>query len=370
MKAGTCRRTRFAMALLALGLSGTAMAETPELTLGGYLAGSLRDLKSDFEPMEDGFEGTNNASYLNLKASYKTELFNSFAFYERGLRNDKAGIEPDRQLYLGVDGAFGRLTIGKKASAYREAGERLDPFYDTSVAGFNGRAMSEGASYGLSNLTNAFSRNGIAYRTPEILGGLQLNAGAFIGTENAPNQKVDAAAGFAYTVKDVAGEGTTLSLGSQYLKIKNGSPFVLGNSRINDRVPVGGTPGESDNVRVHGAFTTSKFSLGASFEHIDVKTEPKARGYAFVAATLALDEATRVAASYGRLEFKTGSPALSGDGFGVGLFRKLGDSVNGYIAGRRVSLDGPGKTNSVAVGLSFNFSTKLYPFSIGGGSDE
>lgn len=357
-------------AALLLAASTTALAQTPELTFGGYLAGSLRDLDSDFEPAEDSFEGTNNASHLNLKAALKSETLSGFLFYERGLRNDKAGIEPDRQLYLGLDTPYGRLTAGKKASAYREAGERVDPFYDTSVAGFNGRAMSEGASYGLSNLTNGFSKQGIAYTSPEILGGLQLNGGAFIGTKKSPNNKTDAAAGAVYTLKNLVGEGSLLSLGAQYLKIENGTAFALGNSRLNDRAPVGGTPGASDNVRVHGAFVTSRFSLGASFEHIDVKAEPKARGYLYVAATAALSPETRLAVNYGRLDFKTGSPALSGDGYGIGLFQKLNDNVNAYVAGRRVSLDGPGDSTSLAVGLSINFSTQLYPWAASAGGDE
>ena len=358
----------FAAALLLV--SAAAQAQTPELTFGGYLAGSVRDLNSDFEPAEDDFEGTNNASRLNLKAALQGETITGFAFYERGLRNDKAGIEPDRQLYLGLETPYGRLTAGKKASAYREAGERLDPFYDTSVVGFNGRAMSEGASYGLSNLTNAFSQKSIAYTSPEILGGLQLNGGAFIGTKSSPNDKTDLAGGAVYSLKDALGEGTLLSAGVQYLKIENGTAFALGNSRLNDRAPVGGTPGKSDNYRVHGAFASSRFSLGASFEHIDVKTEPKARGYLFVAATAALNKSNRLAVSYGRLDFKTGSPALSGDGYSLGLFHKFNDSVNGYIAGRSVSLDAPGDTTSVAVGLSINFSTKLYPWSANSGSGE
>lgn len=357
-----------AAALLGLLASGAAQAQKVELTFGGYLAGSVRDLDSDFEPVEDNFEGTNNGSHLNLKLALNSESFVTSFVYERGLRNDKAGIEPDRQLYLAVDGPYGQITAGKRASDYRIAGERLDPFYDTSVVGFNARAMSEGASYGLSNLTNAFSRNGIAYRSPELLGGLQVNGGAFIGTEDAPNDKTDFGGGAAYTLRDALGEGTLLSLGAQYLKIENPAAFALGNSRANDRAPIGGSPGESENVRVHGALTTAKFSLGASFEHIDVKAEPEARGYVFVSGTYALRETTRLAVSYGYLDFKTGSPALSGNGYSVGLFQSFGKNLNGYIAGRRVSLDGPGDTTSIAAGVSINFSQRLFPW--GGSSGE
>lgn len=365
----------FPLVMLSFVASGSALAQTPaptstgspELVLGGYLAGSLRDLDSDFEPTEDGFEGMNNASRVSLKASLKSELLSGFAYYERGLRNDKAGIKPDRQLYLGIDSPYGKLTAGKKASAYREAGEQLDPFYDTSTAGFNGRAMSEGASYGLSNLTNGFSHNEVAYVSPIVLGGLQLNAGVFIGTKSAPNDKLDKAVGAVYALPGAGGEGNVLSFGVQALQIENGTAFVLGNSRLNDRAPVGGTPGRSDNVRLHAAFTTPKFSLGGSFEHVDVKAEAKARGYGYVAGTFALSDTTRLAASYGRLEFKAGSPALSGDGFSLGLFRKLGENFNGYLAARHAKLDGPGDTTSLAVGVSYAFNVSLYPLTLGGG---
>lgn len=348
-------------AMLMLCTASSAWAQLPELTLSGYFAGSMRNLDSNFEPAEDDLEGTNNASRLNLKASLQVQQLTSFAVYERGLRNDKAGIEPDRQLYIGLETPYGLLTAGKKASAYREAGEKLDPFYDTSVAGFNGRAMSEGASYGLSNLSNGFSRSEFAYVSPQIAGNLRLNASAFVSDKRAPNNETDTALGAVYALPGIGGAANVLTAGVQYLSIENGSAFVLGNSRLNDRAPVSGTPGPSDNVRVHGAFTTPRFSLGASFEHIDVKAERKARGYLFVAGSYALDDATRLAASYGRLEFKAGSPALSGDGYSLGVFRKIASNINGYVAGRRVLLDGPGTTTSIAVGLSANFSARLFP---------
>lgn len=347
---------------IVMGFGQAAFAQNVELTFGSYLAGSLRHLDSDFEAGEDRFDGDNNASRVNLKAALSGEQGRVFAFYERGLRNDKAGIEPDRQLYIGVDSAYGTLTAGKKASAFREAGERLDPFYDTAIVGFNARAFTEGASYGLSNLTNAFSQNSVAYTSPVLLGGLQLNAGAFIGSKSAPNDKIDYAAGGAYTLSDAFVEGNALTAGVQYLKIENGTAFALGNSRLNDRAPVGGTPGKSDNIRVHAAYAMPRFTVGVSFEHIDVKAERKARGYFYSAATYALTEATRLAVSYGHLDFKTGSPALSGDGISLGVFQKLTDNVNAYVAGRHVMLDSPGDTTSIAAGLSVNFNGKLVPW--------
>ena len=144
------------------------------------------------------------------------------------------------------------------------------------------------------------------------------------------------------------------------MQIENPTAFALGNSRLNRRSPVGGSPGESDNIRLHAAFATPRFSLGVSAEHIDVKAEPKARGYLFTSATFALNPKFRLAASYGRLDFKTGSPALSGDSYALGLFARLGESVNGYLGARRSLLDNHTDATTVAIGLSISLRGTLY----------
>lgn len=354
-------------ALLLSAIAPAQAAVAPELSIHGYAAGSLRYLETDFEKGEDQFEGSNNASRLSAKAGVKFDQIATWLIYERGLKNDKAGIEAERQAYLAVDTPYGQLRAGKKASEYRLSGERLDPFYDTSVTGFNGRAQSEGASYGLSNLTNGHSRNMLAYASPLLFEGLQVNGAVFKGNQDPLDNQTDVTGGASWTQAGFGGEGRALTIGAQYLKIDNPSAFSAGNPVRNERVTVGGSPGISTSYRAFGAYTTAKFSLGASYENVDVKAEPEARRYYYLAGSYALSETLRAALSYGRLDFAAGSPALSGNGYSLGLFRKLGESTNAYIAARQVSLDASGDTTSLAAGLSVNFDIKLVPWSFGGG---
>ena len=337
-----------------------------DVQAGLYAAGSVRELDSDYEATAQSFESLNSASnaFAQVRLNFAPVSFR--AYYERGFRNDRAGIMPERARYLVVDSALGSLLLGDAPSAFRRAGERLDPFYDTALGGFNGRALEEGASYGLSNLTNSVTRNSVAYTSPVIFGGLQANLAGYAGTKDAPNDEVDRALGVAYTFENLGGEGNALMLGVQALQIENPTAFALGNSRLNRRSPVGGSPGRSDNYRVTAAYTTPRFSLGLSGEQIDVKAEPDARGYLYTSATFAATPRLRLAASYGRLEFKTGSPALSGNSYSVGAFARLAESATGYLAVRQTSLDTPGESTLVALGLSVSFKGTLYAAGGGG----
>lgn len=356
-------------ALMLSAVAVPAQALETELNLNTYLAGSLRYLESDFETGEDQFEGTNNASRLSLKGSVKNDYARLFGVYDRGLRDDKAGIEPERQIYLGLDTAYGQLLAGKKASEYRLSGERLDPFYDTSVAGFDGRALSEGASYGLSNLSNGYSRNMVSYSTPNLYDQLRVNAAVFLNDKDAPNDEMDYSAGGSLTVPGLV-EGTQATVGAQYLKIKNVAAFVAGDAGRNELLAVAGSPGASTSYRAYAAYTAPQYSVGFSFENVDVASEPDARRYYYLAGTYALSETLRLAGSFGYLDFKPGSPELSGQGYSLGLFRKMNANTNAYLAARQVSLDTGGDSSSIAVGLSISFDVKLYPFSFGGGDDE
>jgi len=362
------RSTSLAVVLAAIALPAHAIEA--ELKLNGYFAGSLRKLETHFEPQEDQWEGTNNASRVRLTGFVKNDYARVFGVFDRGLRNDKAGIEQIRQVYGGLDTAYGTLIGGKTASEYRLSGERLDPFYDTSVVGFNGLANTEGGSYGLSNLTNGFSRNMISYSTPALFGIVRLNGGAFLNDKPAPNNQEDYTGGGSVTLPGGLGEGSSVTVGAQYLKIKNPAAFAVNNLTRDELLGVGGSPGVSDSYRAYAAYTAPKFSLAASYENVDVKAEPDPRKYYYAAGTYAITDTIRFAASYGYLDFKTGSPALSGDGFSVGFFRKANEHVNSYIAMRRVDLDSAGSSTSIAVGMSIDFDIKLYPFELFGGGDE
>lgn len=347
------------LALLATPAAAQDTLPLFDLQLGIYAAASGRELDSEYEPQASSFDTLNSASNASLQARLNFAPVSFRAYYERGFRNDRAGIMPERARYLAIDSVIGKLLLGDAPSAFRVAGERLDPFYDTALGGFNGRALEEGASYGLSNLTNSVTRNSVAYTSPAYFG-VQLNAAGYKGTKDAPNDEIDRAFGIAYTFDGLGGEGRVLNLGVQAIQIENPTAFTLGNSRLNRRSPVGGSPGESDSYRAHIAYTAPRFSVGVSGEHVDVKAEPDARGYLYAAATFAATPRLRLAASYGQLNFETGSPALSGMGYSVGAFAKLAESVTGYLAVRQTMLDTAGDSTLVAVGLSVSFSSTLY----------
>lgn len=321
-----------------------------------YLAGSARYLDSDFEPAEDDFEAVNNASHLGLGGRFRSGDLSAFVRISGGEKNAKAGIEALRELYAGVDSPYGQLMLGRGASMYRTSGEQLDPFYDTSIAGFNGREATEGAGYGLSNLSNGYSKQMVSYTTPAIAG-LRLNVAGYFGEEDAPNDETDMGYGAEYKVQGMAAD-KDLIIGVQYLDIRNPVSFAAGNEDRNEMLAVGGSPGKSESYRVHGSYRSGAFSVGASFEHVDVAAEPEPRGYLLVSSSYALGDKTRLAASYGMLDFETGSPALSGNGYSLGVFHNLGYGVKSYLAARWVELDSAGEAATVAFGLSYSFRRK------------
>lgn len=361
-------RLRWLIVAVPLMLPLLSQAQGPlfELEVGVYGAASGRELRGSIQPTAPSFEAIDNASRADAQARFNFDAVRLAATYERGFRNDRAGIMPERQRNLTLDSPFGKLLIGDAPSAFRVTGERLDPFFDTALSGFNGRVLGEGASYGLSNLTNSVTRNSAAYTTPALFGGLQLNAAGYLGTKEAPNDEIDRAVGIAYTFEGLGGEGRVLHLGAQALQIENPTAFALGDSRLNRRSPVGGSPGESDNLRLHAAYTTPRFSLGISGEHIDVKAEPKARGYLFTSATFAVNPNLKLAASYGRLDFKAGSPALSGDSFALGAFARVSEITTAYLGARRTLLDNGTDSTVMALGLSVSLRGTL--LSVGGDS--
>lgn len=349
--------------LIGLGVfmvaSSQAFAAGTEIVVSGKLAGSARYLDSDYEGADE-FKLVNNASRVSLGVQTTTGDFQWFGVVEAGEKNQKAGIDALRQLYAGVETPVGAFVVGRKASDYRLSGESLDPFYDTAIAGFNGREAREGAGYGLSNLTNGFSHTTLAYTSPALFGALRLNAAAYLSSEDEPNDQVDYAAGAEYSMPGF-GADHRLDLGVQYIKIENPAAFAAGNPARNGLLTVGGSPGESDSYRAYASYATAQFTLSASYESVDVAAEPEARAYSFVSGTYALCERTQLAASYGWLDFETGSPALSGTGVSLGVFQELLPNLKGYIAARQISLDAAGDATTAAVGFTYSFSVAAHP---------
>ncbi len=355
--------TRLAIATaLALLPLHAAQAVVSTLDLDVYLAGSLRYQEGEAETsaQEDQFEGVNNGTNLSLTGAFKWPNSRVFATYERGLRNDKIGIEQVRQVYGGIDSVAGHLHIGKLINEYRAIGQKVDPFYDTAIVGFNARAYGEGASYGLSNLNNAFSRNAVTYKTPFFESKIQFNAGAFFNDKDAPNDEIDYTGGFIVTLPGEQ-EGTKFTAALQYLEIKNPASFAVGNTTRNEMLGVGGSPGISNNTHFMVAYTTPKASFGANYENVDVKAETRPRRYSAISTTIAAGEKNRIAALVGYLDFP-GQAAIEGKGYALGFFRKISETGNFYLAARHIELDNDNDQTGVAMGMSFNFGFNLLTF--------
>lgn len=330
-----------------LAAAQSAQALEPDVNLSGTFGLSLSyfDKSNDSGIAEvSDVDLENNASNFRLTAAAQDVGIRAFIAYERGAETEEFGIEQVREFFGGVSGKYGTLLYGRKATDYRLAGERLDPFYNTSMAGFNGSFASEGGGYGLSNLTNGFTSNTIAYRSP-VFFGFSGNVAAYINDDpdTGNGEETDYAAGLGYANSDWLG----LDVGVQYLSI-NGGVVAL-------------SPGDSDNLRVHGSIGQKLWAVGLSFEIVDVGAEQDPRKYAFVSGSYQLLEDLRLALSYGNVKDTPDGIGFDGNGATVGAFYDLTKNLTTYAALRYVALDNTTEdTNfTVASGVKFVFDVDL-----------
>lgn len=340
---------------LAAGLSlvvGPALALDPDVNLSGTFAYSLSWFKNNSIGSQfTDVDAENNGSNFRITAAAQEGGVRAFIAYERGASNDRneqqgTGIEDVREFFGGVSGRIGTALYGRKATDYRLSGERLDPFYNTSVAfGYGaigtGGFASEGASYGLSNLTNGYTSNTIALRSP-VWAGVTLNGAAYIN-ENRSNQGVgdepDFGAGVGYTNSGWLG----LDVGLQALDL-NGN--VVANA-----------PGQSSAYRLHASVGEKLWAAGLSLELVDVGAEANPRQYAFASGSYQLLEDLRLALTVGSI---ADSP-FDGTGTTVGVFYDLTKNLGTYAALRYVALDegAENKTATAAAGVKFIFDVDL-----------
>lgn len=322
-----------------LMLSAPAWALDPEVNLAGTFALSGSYYDSDIAGGDWDVE--NNASNFRVSAAAQEVGVRAFMAYERGANNDGAA-EGVREFFAGIGTDYGTLIYGRKASDYRLAGERLDPFYNTSVAGYNGQFASEGASYGLSNLTNGFTSNTVVYRSP-VLAGVSFNLGGYISDNAEPNDKHDATGGISYTNTDWG-----IDVGAQYL-------FISGTG------VVAGAPGKSNAIRVHGSYGQKLWAIGLSYESVDVDAELDPRQYAFLAASYQVLEYLRLAAAVGNVADTDTAPVnFDGTGGSFGAFFDLTRNLSLYGAVRYVDLvDVEDQVLTAAVGTKFVFDVDL-----------
>lgn len=363
------KQVSIAAGLAALMAAPVAQAVETDVYLNGRIAFSGSYFDTDSGSVADV---KNNASHVGLYAQASEGGLRAFVSYERGFDryNPNTGNEDSqdavRAFFGGVSGDFGTVILGRARSDYRLAGEMVDPFYDTSVVGFTGNTTGgdsyrEGANYGLSNLTNGYSDNGLIFRSNSYAG-VRFNVGVYANDNNETDpagDKHDYAAGVAYTHAGLFGQHDELHVELQHLDINNlaasGVPF-------DPAASVGGSPGESSNTRVSARYAHARdFSVGLSLENVDVEGEPDPRLYSYLSGTIGLNERTQLALGFGHLDFEP--VRISGNGLSVGVFHELMERVNTYAAVRFVDYDetvnGADETTVFAVGMSYNFEVNL-----------
>lgn len=341
--------------VLAVGLGLTApvaLALDPEVTLSGTFGLSLSSFEFDGRTLQRrDTDVENNASNFRIAAAAQDLGIRAFIAYERGASTERTNaeggtaVEDVREFFGGVSGAWGTLWYGRKASDYRVAGERLDPFFNTSVAGFNGQFASEGAGYGLSNLTNGFVSNTIGARTPEFFGFTASGAAYVNDQDTTTGDRADYAAGLGYANSD----WLNLDAGVQVLDVNSTAPVVVT------------APGPTQAYRLHASLGANVWAAGLSYEIVDVEAEPEARHYVFVAGSYQVLESLRLAASYGGVDKTNPDTGFNGNGATLGAFYDVTRNLTAYAAGRVVKLDNAEDATSttLATGVKFVFDVDL-----------
>ncbi|MEN8720389.1 MAG: porin [Oceanococcaceae bacterium] len=257
--------------------------------------------------VQDGQSADNNASRIGIQGE-KGQFF--FAV-ELGLDIDSDadganGLASTRHAFVGFNSSYGTFTFGRVNTAYKLAAQRLDPFYDTSAANFVGGFSPEGATYGLSNLVNGWTDNTIAYLSPEV-GGLTVNAG--IHLQEADDADHDYSIGLDYRLGDI-------TVGLQFLDIgRSAGEFANGVTGV-----VAGSEGVVDTAgQINAHYAGDGWTVGASYEYVELLTIDDERGYAYLAGTYDLGENLTLAASAGQVD------QGAGEGFGgtIGAFVNL-----------------------------------------------
>ncbi|MGH8481181.1 MAG: porin [Nevskiaceae bacterium] len=329
----------------ALTSTGAAATETR-----GALYGDLR-LSLDY--VEDrtavpgpAFTGTDNQSVWGLKLSTARGGVTVFAGYERFIDADDPAVpgvpvEFTRQAYLGLASRCGTLKLGRHATAYSEAGRKLDPFYNTAASGTYGVAAagsifgggnSHGSATGFNAdaLGAAYVADHLAYRSPAFAG-FSGNLALFLDESGSADQRHDYGAGLEY-----AGYGATAGL--QHINAHGANALTWGTG--------------VDATRLYASYAGTRFGVGASWERMDLPGATTAN-FTLLSAWYGFRDDTRVAVSIGVED----DPVADGDSQRIGLFHDVIENFTVWAAARRFNDSTPANLDAdvITLGASYKF---------------
>lgn len=312
----------------------------------------------DTDGAGSGTDVDNNNSHGGLRVMVREGDLAAFIQYERLLDNDDGSPDGEsaRQFFGGVTGRYGTLSYGRQATQYKLSGQKLDPFYNTSVSGIAGSTDTiNGAGYGLSALTNdsvgsGFINNQIAYVSPD-LNGFRVNTAVFVDDGNGSGEKHDYAAGVEYAV-----EGLTIGL--QALDVNSG--VNAGSVQNFSNIGLAPASGRVEALRYYAAYAADGWGLGASYETLDLHAGLEDRAYAFLSGWYGLTDRLRLAAALGHTE----DTPFAGMSYTLGASYTVLENFNVYLAGRHVDRKSGNTqlnsdTQTYALGVSYTFDIAL-----------
>ncbi len=319
-----------------------------------------------YSKVQDGatdYDFNSNNSHLGLAVNAAEGDFALTAVYELAIdgQNTANGSDDTRQAYLSVASPFGTLAYGQIATAYKQAGQQLDPFYNTGIGTITGTPFGNagapvlGPSFGLSALTSdtvgqGLIKNQVAYVSPTIAN-LTGNAAIIFAENDRDNGgQVDYGVGVEYTANGIIG-------GIQYLDI-SATTNLTPNANFN-----AGLPNATKATRIYGGYATETWTVGASWEPLSITGAPD-RDYYFLGGTLSITERATVAASLGYVE----NVPFEGQSLSLGVFYDIFTGLEAYAAARYADrdvdailnngfgvTDGP-SVREFVVGINYQFS--------------
>jgi hypothetical protein len=325
-----------AIGALCLGTAGVAAAQATNSIYGNFRY-SFNHVDSN--EIDSNIQADNNASRLGFRGETTGGALTAFYQLEGGIPNDNEfdGQWRTRFYQAGVKGGFGAVTVGRTSPAYKLAGSALNPFTDTSVAGVTGGYAASGAAYGLSNMTNSYANNTLAYTSPK-LGPVVLNAAVYVAEEDANGDSDhDYAAGVSFAQGSFAA-------GAQYYQTGEDGQRPWGTNAGADQKA----------YRVHGSFGAGPIKLGLSVEMLDPDVGDEVM-YGFLAGTYSVLPTTRISASFGMVD----DGPNEGIGYNVGIFHDVVPNTSVYALYSKADLDNRDDTDVFSLGMVYNFNMSL-----------
>ena len=315
-----------------------------ENNLYGQMRFSFNSVSDKDGSGQDGLSGDDNVSLFGLKGTIGDGDTKAFYHLQTGAPTDNNGGQAfDQRFYFaGLKGGWGKAAYGRMTNAYKFDGFKLDPYYNLSHVGANGKFGTGGASYGLSLATNGFTDNALQYTSPAFAG-ITVNAGVYIDDSNEDNHSTGIGASW---------KGKGINVGVQYITNNND-----GTKNTNHVVPNVAADGSA--LRVHGGYKAKTWSVGLSYETVDegkdaspgdpdvtpvVPPSPATTGstdYLYLVGRLNVTPKTELVATIGSVDPEDGATnfAAKGTGYQLGVFQTIVPKTQLYISYGTADLD-------------------------------